>query len=256
MKSVRYSQLSKSATVLLALFTLLLLTVSSSGVLSPSSSLQTSTAVFAQTPSSSSSLADEIIDETATSVQDSSAGDNILDDSNEFGDEDAAIEQDNEAEQDAANVGLQDEDATQEQDQTQDAANTNLDLDMQEGVQRPPPGGGDGQEPECTLEITADKEIYEPGDVVAITITNTGDEPIEFPNSALGLQIKNVDTGEVFPLVAAQVITTLEPGESRTFEFTYEELVSEIGTGLISATVMSECGGVKEVTFTLSAAPS
>ena len=254
MKSVRYSQLSKSATVLLALFTLLLLSVSSSGVLSSSlSSLQTSTAPFAQTPSSSSSLADEIIDETATSVQDSSAGDNILGDSNEFGDEDAAIEQDNEAEQDAANVGLQDEDATQEQDQTQDAANTNLDLDVQEGVQRPPPGGDGGQEPECTLEITADKEIYEPEDVVAITITNTGDEPIEFPNSALGLQIKNVDTGEVFPLVAAQVVTTLEPGESRTFEFTYEELVSEIGTGLISATVMSECGGVKEVTFRLSA---
>jgi hypothetical protein len=247
-KSVRYSQLSKSATVLLALFTLLLLSVSSSGVLS-SSPLQTSTAAFAQTPSSSS-LADEIIDETATSVQDSSAGDNILGDSNEFGDEAAAIGQDNEAEQDAANVGLQDEDATQEQEQEQDAANTNLDLDVQEGVQRPPPGDG-GQEPECTLEITADKEIYQPEDVVAITITNTGDEPIEFPNSALGLQIKNVDTGEVFPLVAAQVVTTLEPGESRTFEFTYEELVSEIGTGLISATVMSECGGVKEVTFTL-----
>jgi hypothetical protein len=87
------------------------------------------------------------------------------------------------------------------------------------------------------LEITADKEIYEPEDVVAITITNTGDEPIDFPNSALGLQIKNVDTGEVFPLVAAQVVTTLEPGESRTFEFTYEELVSEIGTGTIEASI-------------------
>jgi hypothetical protein len=93
-------------------------------------------------PSSSSSLADEIIDETATSVQDSSANDNVLEDNNAFGDEDAAIEQDNEEDQDAANVGLQDEDVTQEQDQTQDAANTNVDSDVQVGEQveqQPPP---------------------------------------------------------------------------------------------------------------------
>jgi hypothetical protein len=116
----------------------------------------------------------------------------------------------------------------------------------------PPPPDDGGLPPECSLEITADKEIYEPGDVVAITITNTGEEPLEFPNSPLGLQIKYVDTGEVFPLVAAQVITTLEPGESRAFEFTYEDLVREIGTGLISATVTSECAGAEEVTFRLS----
>src|SRR5215208_337719 len=117
------------------------------------------------------------------------------------------------------------------------------------------PPRGDGLEPECTLEITTDKENHGPGDLVAITITNTGDEPLEFPNSALGLQIKNVDTGEVFPLDAAQVVTTLEPGESRTFEFMYEDLVREIGTGLISATVVFECGGAEEVTFRLSEAP-
>jgi hypothetical protein len=117
------------------------------------------------------------------------------------------------------------------------------------------PPRGDGLEPECTLEITTDKENYGPGDLVAITITNTGDEPLEFPNSALGLQIKNVDTGEVFPLDAAQIVTTLEPGESRTFEFMYEDLVREIGTGLISATVVFECGGAEEVTFRLSEAP-
>jgi hypothetical protein len=59
----------------------------------------------------------------------------------------------------------------------------------------------------------------------------------------------------VFPLDAAQVVTTLEPGESRTFEFMYEDLVREIGTGLISATIVFECGGAEEVTFRLSAAP-
>jgi hypothetical protein len=116
----------------LSLFSLLLLTTSL-GVLS-FSPLQTITAAFAQNPpSSSSSLADEIIDETAISVQDSSAADNVLEGSNEFGDEDAAIEQDNTAEQDDANVGAQE----QEQESAQDAANT--DVDVQEGVQQPPP---------------------------------------------------------------------------------------------------------------------
>jgi hypothetical protein len=95
--------------------------------------------------------------------------------------------------------------------------------------------------------MTTAKEVYEPGDEVAITVTNTDDEPLDFPNSALDLQIKNVDTGEVFPLEAAQVITTLEPGESRTFEFTYQELVSEIETGTIEASI-----GCSSVDFTLA----
>lgn len=118
----------------------------------------------------------------------------------------------------------------------------------------PPPPDDGGQEPECSLEITVDKETYEPEDVVSITITNTGDVPIEFPDSALGLEIRNVDTGEVFPLDAQPVVVTFEPGASATFQFTYENLVDEIGAGLISATVESECG-IEEVTFTLSAPP-
>jgi hypothetical protein len=114
------SQYSTSA-VVLALFTLLLLTIPA-GVLSSSSlSLQTTTAAFAQqSPSSSSSLADEIIDEaTTSSVQDSSADENVLEDSNEFGDEAAAIEQHNTENQDAAGLGLQDQDGVQELEEEQ-----------------------------------------------------------------------------------------------------------------------------------------
>jgi hypothetical protein len=108
--------------------------------------------------------------------------------------------------------------------------------------------------PECAVEITADKEIYEPEDVVAITIANTGDVPLVFPTSLIGLEIRNVDTGEVLLLQGLTEETTLEPGESKTFTFTYEDLVSEIGTGLISATVVSDCG-TEEDTFRLLAAP-
>jgi hypothetical protein len=103
----------------------------------------------------------------------------------------------------------------------------------------------------CQLEITTDKETYESGGTVTITVTNDSDEALEFPNSVLGLEIENLDTDEVYPLVSAQVITTLEPGESRTFEFTYEELVSEIGTSTIEASVSGdECSA--NITFTLA----
>jgi hypothetical protein len=103
----------------------------------------------------------------------------------------------------------------------------------------------------CQLEITTDKETYESVGTVTITVTNDSDEALEFPNSVLGLEIENLDTDEVYPLVSAQVITTLEPGESRTFEFTYEELVSEIGTSTIEASVSGEEYSAN-ITFTLA----
>jgi hypothetical protein len=55
----------------------------------------------------------------------------------------------------------------------------------------------DGLPPECSLVMAPGKGVHEPGDVVAITITNTDDEPLDLPNSALSLQIRNVDTGKV-----------------------------------------------------------
>ena len=103
----------------------------------------------------------------------------------------------------------------------------------------PPPTNGTGGEEQrqCQLEITTDEETYESGDTVTITVTNHGDETLEFSNSVLGLEIQNVDTDEMYPLISAQVITTLEPGESNASGFTYEELVSEIDTGTIEARV-------------------
>jgi PKD repeat protein len=104
----------------------------------------------------------------------------------------------------------------------------------------------------CQLEITTNEETYESaGDTVTINVTNNGNEALEFPNSVLGLEIENLGTGDIFPLVSAQVITTLEPGESRTFQFTYEELVSEIGTGTIEARVGGD-GCLASTTFTLT----
>lgn len=137
------------------------------------------------------------------------------------------------------------------------AAQLGLDADIveEEEVTPTPPSDRVPPPPECSLEITTDKETYEPGDTIVITITNTGDVPLEFPDSFLGLEIRNLDTEEVLLLDAQPVIVTFEPGASATFQFTYERLVDEIGAGSISASVPSQCDTVEEVTFTLSAPP-
>ncbi len=89
------------------------------------------------------------------------------------------------------------------------------------------------------------------GEPVTINVTNGGDEALEFPNSVLGLEIENQGTGEAYTLFSAQVINTLEPGKSRTFEFTYEEVVSEIGAGTVEASVNGD-GCSASTTFTLA----
>ena len=65
-----------------------------------------------------------------------------------------------------------------------------------------------------SLIMTTDQNIYSPGETVNITMTNTGEEPLTFPNSALGLMIRNLATNESYPIYSAQVITTLNPNES------------------------------------------
>src|SRR5918992_1456014 len=75
------------------------------------------------------------VDNEATTIQDSSANGNILANENTFGDDLALIDQDNLADQDAANVGVQDQDLTQDQVQDQFATNFNFDFDFQYGFQ-------------------------------------------------------------------------------------------------------------------------
>jgi hypothetical protein len=110
---------------------------------------------------------------------------------------------------------------------------------------------GGGEQQQCQLEITTNEETFKVGKPVTINVTNKGAEALEFPNSVLGLEIVNRDSGEAYPPFSAQVITTLEAGESRTFEFAYEELASEIGTGIIEASVSSD-GCTASTAFTLT----
>jgi hypothetical protein len=69
------------------------------------------------------------------------------------------------------------------------------------------------------MKITTDKQIYNPGEKVGISIKNTGSEQLTFPNSALGLTIRNLASNELYPILSSQVITILSPGDSKSLEW-------------------------------------
>jgi hypothetical protein len=139
--------------IMLIVFSLIALTVSSGGT------LQT---VFAQSfendGDSEAELEEQEVDNESTTIQDSSSDDNAQENDNDFGDDITAIGQDNEADQDAANLGLQDQEATQELEQEQDAANLNVDSDVQLGEQieqQPPlPPEEEPPGPQCPSGFT------------------------------------------------------------------------------------------------------
>lgn len=70
--------------------------------------------------------------------------------------------------------------------------------------------------------ITTDKASYNRGEPVVITVKNTGSETLRFPDSSLGLQIENVNTGDRYSVIAAQVITELGEGQSKTITWNQE----------------------------------
>jgi len=75
---------------------------------------------------------------------------------------------------------------------------------------------------------------------VAITVKNIGDETLIFPDSAGGLKIQNMNTGQMYNVVAAQVTTELEPGASRTITWNQEDgNGNNVPTGDYTATVQT-----------------
>src|SRR5213594_974070 len=66
------------------------------------------------------------------------------------------------------------------------------------------------------INITTDKQIYNPGEKVSMSVKNTSPEQLTFPNSALGLTIRNLASNELYPILSSQVITILVPGDSKS----------------------------------------
>jgi hypothetical protein len=69
------------------------------------------------------------------------------------------------------------------------------------------------------INITTDKRSYNPGEIVGISIKNLGSEQLTFPNSALGLMIRNLASNELYPILSSQVITILGPGDSKSLQW-------------------------------------
>lgn len=69
------------------------------------------------------------------------------------------------------------------------------------------------------IGIETDKQTYDAGEIVSISITNKGSEELTFPNSALGLKIRNVASDELYPILSSQVITILGPGDSKSLRW-------------------------------------
>ena len=96
-------------------------------------------------------------------------------------------------------------------------------------------GSGDSS---SVLVITTSEARYRIGEPVAITVKNIGDETLTFPDSAGGLKIQNMNTGQMYNVVAAQVTTELEPGASRTITWNQEN-GNNVPTGDYTATVQT-----------------
>jgi hypothetical protein len=73
-----------------------------------------------------------------------------------------------------------------------------------------------------SLVITTDKATYSAGEPVTITVKNIGSETLSFPDSALGLEIQNADTGAKYQVATAQVITELGEGQSKVITWKQE----------------------------------
>jgi hypothetical protein len=102
------------------------------------------------------------------------------------------------------------------------------------------------------LTIITDKNSYKPGEIVNITVKNSGKEPLTFPNSILGLTIENAITHERYPLFAAQVITTLDSGETKTLKWDQSDSFGEqVRPGNYTVSVSSG-GANASTTFTVS----
>lgn len=66
--------------------------------------------------------------------------------------------------------------------------------------------------------IKTDKLQYKKGERVQIKISNDSDEVVNFINAGFGLEIFHQDS-VVWSLAAADVLTPLEPGRSKTLEW-------------------------------------
>lgn len=73
------------------------------------------------------------------------------------------------------------------------------------------------------LVITTNEARYRIGEPVTITVKNIGDETLTFSDSALGLKFQNTNTGQMYGVATAKVITELIRGASKTLTWNQQD---------------------------------
>jgi len=68
-----------------------------------------------------------------------------------------------------------------------------------------------------SLSIVTEKIDFNLGEDITIRIINSGTIPLTFSDASYGLKITGLDTTVLYSPISAQVISTLEPNEEKTF---------------------------------------
>jgi len=68
-----------------------------------------------------------------------------------------------------------------------------------------------------SISIVTEKIDFELGEQIHIKIVNSGTIPLTFPDASYGLKVTGLDGVLYYTPMAAQVISTLEPMEEKTF---------------------------------------
>jgi hypothetical protein len=101
------------------------------------------------------------------------------------------------------------------------------------------------------LDIGTNKQTYNAGEIVSILITNRGSGELTFPNSAMGLTIRNLASNELYPILSSQVITILGPGDSKSLRWDQMGVNgNQAPAGNYSASVASDIG-TAQTTFSI-----
>ena len=75
-----------------------------------------------------------------------------------------------------------------------------------------------------SISIVTEKIDFELGEQIHIKIVNSGTIPLTFPDTSYGLKVTGLDGTPYYIPMAAQVISTLEPKEEKTFVWAQKKL--------------------------------
>ena len=88
------------------------------------------------------------------------------------------------------------------------------------------------------ITVTTDKQTYEPGEMVNITIKNVGTRPIHFSGVNSDIRIKNQESGKSFIPSPLLLTALIPPGSSKIVVWNQQDYIGQqVGSGNYTALV-------------------